>query len=49
MFAIEIILIVVACVMGLAMLSTMVWMLKNSGNRITKKEYNRLLTKYCKQ
>ena len=46
MFAIEIALIVVACVMGLAMVSAMVWMLKNSGNRITKKEYNRLLAKY---
>lgn len=49
MFVITVALIVVACVMGLAMLGTMVWMLKNSGNRITKKEYNRLLAKYGKQ
>ena len=49
MFVITVALIVVACVMGLAMLGAMVWMLKNSGNRITKKEYNRLLAKYGKQ
>jgi hypothetical protein len=48
MFVIEMILIVIACVMGLAMIGMMVWMLKNSGNRITKREYKRLLAKYGK-
>jgi hemoglobin-like flavoprotein len=48
MFVIEMVLIVIACVVGLAMVSAMVWMLKNSGNRITKKEYKRLLAKYGK-
>jgi hypothetical protein len=48
MFATELILIVIACVMGLAMIATMVWMLRNSGNRITKREYKRLLAKYGK-
>jgi len=49
MFVIEMTLIVIACVVGLVMVGAMVWMLKNSGNRITKKEYNRLLAKYGKQ
>jgi len=48
MFVIEMILIVIACAMGLAMIGAMVWMLKNCGNRLTKKEYKRLLAKYGK-
>jgi hypothetical protein len=50
MFVIEMILIVIACVMGLAMIGAMVWMLKNSGNRIiSKREYKELLAKYGKE
>lgn len=50
MFVVELILIVVACVMGVAMISAMVWMLKNSGNRIiSKREYKKLLAKYGKE
>ena len=48
MFVAEMILMVIACAMGLVMIGTMVWMLRNSGSRITKKEYKRLLAKYGK-